>query len=95
MRIALCRGPQKVLEGMLAPAMQEWKPYILTPHEFICDGEKVVSVGRFSLAGRTALPASDNCPVGRLIRTLGAECGVAFRSVGPAFAFWASAIIPL
>ena len=46
------RGPQKVLEGMLAPAMQEWQPYILTPHEFICDGEKVVSVGRFSGTNR-------------------------------------------
>lgn len=42
------RGPQKVLEGMLFPAMQEWDPYILEPKEFICDGDKVVSVGRFS-----------------------------------------------
>ena len=42
------RGPKKVLDGMLVPAMQEWEPYTLTPHEFICDGEKVVSVGRFS-----------------------------------------------
>jgi uncharacterized protein len=41
------RGPQKVLEGMLMPAMQEWEPYTLTPHEFICEGDKVVSVGRF------------------------------------------------
>jgi len=41
------RGPQKVLEGMLLPAMQEWEPYTLTPQEFICDGGKVVSVGRF------------------------------------------------
>jgi ketosteroid isomerase-like protein len=46
------RGPQNVLEGMLKPAMQEWSPYILTPHEFICDGEKVVSVGRFSGTNR-------------------------------------------
>lgn len=41
------RGPRKVLEGMLAPAMQGWEPYTLTPHEFICDGGTVVSVGRF------------------------------------------------
>jgi hypothetical protein len=41
------RGPLKVLEGMLLPAIQEWVPYMLTPHEFICDGGKVVSVGRF------------------------------------------------
>ena len=41
------RGPQRVFEDMLRPAMQEWEPYTLTPHEFICDGGKVVSVGRF------------------------------------------------
>lgn len=41
------RGSQKVLEGMLMPAMQEWEPYVLTPNEFICDGNEVVSVGRF------------------------------------------------
>ena len=41
------RGPQNVLEGMLLPAMQEWEPYRLIPNEFICDGYKVVSVGRF------------------------------------------------
>ena len=46
------RGPQKVLEGMLVPAMQEWEPYTLTPHEFICDGGKVVSVGRFKGTNR-------------------------------------------
>ncbi|CPR12819.1 SnoaL-like domain protein [Mycobacterium bohemicum DSM 44277] len=46
------RGPQKVLEGMLVPAMQEWEPYTLTPHEFICDGDKVVSVGRFTGTNR-------------------------------------------
>ncbi len=46
------RGPQKVLEGMLIPAMEEWEPYTLTPHEFICDGDKVVSVGRFKGTNR-------------------------------------------
>jgi ketosteroid isomerase-like protein len=46
------RGPQKVLEGMLVPAMQEWEPYSLTPHEFICDGGKIVSVGRFKGTNR-------------------------------------------
>ena len=46
------RGPQKVFEGMLVPAMQEWEPYELTPHEFICDGGKVVSVGRFKGTNR-------------------------------------------
>ena len=46
------RGPQKVLEGMLLPAMKEWEPYTLTPHEFICEGDTVVSVGRFSGTNR-------------------------------------------
>ncbi|BDB41447.1 nuclear transport factor 2 family protein [Mycobacterium kiyosense] len=52
------RGPQKVLEGMLMPAMEEWEPHTLTPHEFICDGDKrgIVSVGGGS--ERTARPAS-------------------------------------
>ena len=46
-------GPQKVLEGILLPAMQEWEPYTLTPHEFICDGGKIVSVGRFEGTNRS------------------------------------------
>ncbi len=46
------RGPQAVLKGMLMPAMQEWSPYSLTPHEFICDGDKVVSVGTFNGTNR-------------------------------------------
>lgn len=46
------RGPQNVPAGMLIPAMREWKPYTLTPHEFICDGDKVVSVGRFNGTNR-------------------------------------------
>lgn len=47
------RGPRKVLEGILIPAMQEWEPYALTPYEFICDGGNVVSVGRFRGTNRT------------------------------------------
>lgn len=46
-------GPQKVLEGILLPAMQEWDPYTLTPHEFICDCGKIVSVGRFEGTNRS------------------------------------------
>jgi uncharacterized protein len=46
------RGPRKVFEGMLVPAMQEWEPYTLTPNEFICDGCKVVSVGKFEGTNR-------------------------------------------
>lgn len=46
------RGPRAVLTDMLLPAMQEWEPYTLTPHEFICDGNTVVSVGRFNGTNR-------------------------------------------
>jgi len=46
------RGPRKVLEGMLVPATQEWEPYTLTPHEFVCDGGKVVWVGQFKGTNR-------------------------------------------
>lgn len=46
------RGPQRVFEDMLRPAMAEWEPYRLTPHEFICHGGKVVSVGRFEGTNR-------------------------------------------
>jgi ketosteroid isomerase-like protein len=47
------RGPSKVLQGMLIPAMQEWEPFTLTPNEFICDGDKIVSVGRFKGTNRS------------------------------------------
>ena len=41
------RGPQKVLEGMLLPALAEWVDFTLTPVEFIQDRDAVVSSGRF------------------------------------------------
>jgi uncharacterized protein len=47
------RGPQKVLEGMLIPALTEWETFTLTPSEFVAEGNKVVSIGRFRSAHRT------------------------------------------
>jgi ketosteroid isomerase-like protein len=47
------RGPQKVLEGMLAPAMAERETYTLVPRESIADSSKVVSIGSFHSAHRT------------------------------------------
>jgi ketosteroid isomerase-like protein len=41
------RGPQKVLEGMLLPALAEWETFILAPSEFLIEGTRVVSIGRF------------------------------------------------
>ena len=69
------RGPQKVLEGMLVPAMQEWEPYTLTPHEFICEGDKVVS------AWAVQRDKSDHRKAcgGRLLSHLGGEDGKIVR----------------
>ena len=47
------RGPQKVLEGMLIPALTEWETFTLTPSEFVAEGNRVVSIGRFRSAHRT------------------------------------------
>jgi ketosteroid isomerase-like protein len=42
------RGPKQVLDGMLVPAMTEWVTFTLTPNEFVSDGDRVVSIGRFA-----------------------------------------------
>jgi hypothetical protein len=53
------RGPQKVLEGMLIPAMSEWKTFTLTPSEFLAEGNKVVSIGRFRSEHRSTGKLAD------------------------------------
>jgi ketosteroid isomerase-like protein len=53
------RGPQKVLEGMLIPAMIEWETFTLTPSEFVAEGNKVVSIGRFRSPHRTTGKSAD------------------------------------
>ncbi len=47
------RGPQKVLDGMLIPALTEWVDFKLTPSQFVEDGDRVVSIGRFRSAHRS------------------------------------------
>jgi ketosteroid isomerase-like protein len=42
------RGPQKVAEGLLKPLMAEWSSFVLTPTEYIADGNTVVSLGHFT-----------------------------------------------
>lgn len=42
------RGPQAVLEGLLKPLMAEWSSFSLEPSTFICDGDTVVTLGRFT-----------------------------------------------
>lgn len=53
------RGPQKVLEGMLIPAMSEWTTFTLTPSEFLAEGNKVVSIGRFRSEHRSTGKLAD------------------------------------
>jgi ketosteroid isomerase-like protein len=53
------RGPEKVLKGMLIPAMNELKTFTLTPNEFVADGTKVVSIGRFKSEHRTTGKLAD------------------------------------
>lgn len=42
------RGPERVAEGLFKPLMAEWSSFSLDPTEFIADGDKVVSLGRFT-----------------------------------------------
>jgi ketosteroid isomerase-like protein len=42
------RGPQQVAEGLLRPLMAEWSSFALTPTDYIADGNRVVSLGRFT-----------------------------------------------
>jgi ketosteroid isomerase-like protein len=41
------RGPHKVAEFVLMPLMQEWSSFALIPADYIVDGSRVVSLGRF------------------------------------------------
>ncbi len=42
------RGPRNVAEGLLMPLMAEWASFALTPTEYIAEGDRVVSLGRFT-----------------------------------------------
>ncbi len=41
-------GPQAVAEGLLMPLMAEWSSFALVADEFVAEGERVVSLGRFT-----------------------------------------------
>ncbi len=45
-------GPQKVLEGLLMPLTAEWSVFALVPAEYVADGDRVVSLGRFTAVHR-------------------------------------------
>lgn len=42
------RGPDAVLNGVLARLGSEWEPFQVTPHEFIDGGDQVITLGRYS-----------------------------------------------
>ena len=41
-------GPQAVLDNLFVPLSHDWEGFSATPHEFIADGERVVSLGTYA-----------------------------------------------
>lgn len=41
------KGPERVAEGLFKPLMAEWSSFSLQPTAFFCDGDTVISLGRF------------------------------------------------
>jgi ketosteroid isomerase-like protein len=41
-------GPQAVLDNLLKPLAGEWDGFAVKPHEFIAEGDRVVSLGHYS-----------------------------------------------
>lgn len=41
------RHPQEVLDKLFAPLARDWDGFSVTPQEFIGDGERVISLGRY------------------------------------------------
>ena len=42
------KGPDEVLNGVLAPLGSEWEGFQAVPHELIAGGDQVVALGRYS-----------------------------------------------
>jgi len=51
------RGPQAVLDNLLKPLATDWEGFSAKAHEFIAQGERVVSLvtysGKFKITGRS------------------------------------------
>ena len=41
-------GPQAVLDNLLKPLARDWDAFSVKPHEFITEGDRVVSLGYYS-----------------------------------------------
>ena len=42
------RGPDAVLNNLLVPLTKDWDGFAVRPREFICEGERVVTLGAYS-----------------------------------------------
>jgi uncharacterized protein len=42
------QGPQAVLDNLLKPLARDWEEFSAQAHEFIAEGERVVSLGTYS-----------------------------------------------
>lgn len=42
------RHPQDVVDKLLAPIMRDWDNFAATPHDFIAEGKRVVTLGTYS-----------------------------------------------
>ncbi len=41
-------GPQAILDNLLKPLARDWDGFSVKPHEFIAQGDRVVSLGSYS-----------------------------------------------
>lgn len=44
----LWKGPQAVVENLFIPLARDWEGFSVTPHEFVCNEEHVVSFGLYN-----------------------------------------------
>lgn len=42
------QGPQAVVDNLLKPLASDWEGFSAKPHEFIAEGDRVVSLGTYS-----------------------------------------------
>ncbi len=44
----LWKGPQAVVDNLIIPLARDWEGFSVTPHEFVCNDEHVVSFGLYN-----------------------------------------------
>jgi ketosteroid isomerase-like protein len=53
------KGPEEVMEKVFVPLMEEWESFSPAPSEFLVDGSRVVSLGRFTCVHRATHKHAD------------------------------------